>query len=168
MSSLVYIVALRDASIQIYTTALQGLWYLNNSNSMSEKTEVDVLLNSETAPCQEFPSVYQWRYKWISHFFFCHLLFSLSVSIVKPTRYTNVSNLFYFGMTRYMFRTVFPSIISSSRLYIQQQTETADCLLASGQQYLFDICLLLYVQSWTPDDGRKDRPKHVECHSKIK
>jgi hypothetical protein len=26
---------------------------------------------------------------------------------------------------------------------------------------------LLYVQSCTPDDGRKDRPKHVECHSKI-
>jgi len=42
--------------------------------------------------------------------------------------------------------------------------------LASRQQYLFDIlvCLLLYVQSWTPDDGRKDRPKHVECHPKIK
>jgi len=48
------------------------------------------------------------------------------------------------------------------------------CLLATGyplasrQQCLFDICLLLYVQSWTPDDGRKDRPKHGECHSKIK
>ena len=27
---------------------------------------------------------------------------------------------------------------------------------------------LLYVQSGTPDDGRKDRPKHVKCHSKIK
>ena len=40
--------------------------------------------------------------------------------------------------------------------------------LASRQQYLFDICLLLYVQSWTPDDGRKDHPKHVECHSKMK
>jgi hypothetical protein len=39
--------------------------------------------------------------------------------------------------------------------------------LASRQQYLFDICLLLYVQSWTPDDGRKDRPKHVQCHAKI-
>ena len=39
------------------------------------------------------------------------------------------------------------------------QTDTAVCLLASRQQYL-----LLYVQSWTPDDGRKDRPKHVECH----
>jgi len=48
------------------------------------------------------------------------------------------------------------------------QTDTALYLLASRQQYLFDICMLLYVQSWTPDDGRKDRPKHVECYSKIK
>ena len=38
------------------------------------------------------------------------------ISIVKPTRCTNVSNLFYFGMTLYMFRMVFPSIIRSSRL----------------------------------------------------
>jgi len=45
--------------------------------------------------------------------------------------------------------------------------DTAVCWLASRQQYLFDKCLLLYVQSWSPDDGRKDRPKHVECHSKI-
>jgi len=43
------------------------------------------------------------------------------ISIVKPTRCTNVSNLFYFGITLYMFHTVFPSIIRSSRLYIQQQ-----------------------------------------------
>jgi len=42
------------------------------------------------------------------------------------------------------------------------QTDTADC----SRQYLFDICLLLYVQPWAPDDGRKDGPKHVECHSK--
>jgi hypothetical protein len=34
-----------------------------------------------------------------------------------------------------------------------------------ARQYLFDICLLQYVQSLTPDDGRKDRPKHVECYS---
>jgi len=27
---------------------------------------------------------------------------------------------------------------------------------------LFDIYLMLYVQSWTHDDGWKDRPKHVE------
>jgi len=31
----------------------------------------------------------------------------------------------------------------------------------SSQQYLFGIRLLQYVQSLTPDDGRKDRPKHV-------
>jgi hypothetical protein len=24
------------------------------------------------------------------------------------------------------------------------------------------------MQSWTPDDGRRDRPKHIECCSKIK
>ena len=46
------------------------------------------------------------------------------------------------------------------------QTDTADCLLASSQQYLFDICLLQYVQSLVPDDGWKDRLKHVECYSK--
>ena len=105
------------------------------------------------------------------------------ISIAKPTRCTNVSNLFYFGMTLYMFRTVFPSVIRSSRLYITSraicQTDTAVylgvcqidiavCLLANRQQYLFDKCLLLYVQSWTADDGQKDRPKHVECQSKIK
>jgi hypothetical protein len=45
------------------------------------------------------------------------------------------------------------------------QTDTAVCLLASIQQYLFDKCLLQYAQSLTPDDGRKDGPKHVECYS---
>ena len=47
------------------------------------------------------------------------------------------------------------------------QTDTAVCLLASRQLYLFDICLLHYVQSLIPDVGRKTRPKHVECLSKI-
>jgi len=45
------------------------------------------------------------------------------------------------------------------------QTDTADRLLASSWQYLFDICLLRYVQSLTPDDGRKHCPKHVESYS---
>jgi hypothetical protein len=39
----------------------------------------------------------------------------------------------YFCITLYMFRTVFPSIIRSSGLYIQQQAYvkyTATCLLA--------------------------------------
>ena len=54
------------------------------------------------------------------------------ISIVKPTRCTNVSNLFYYVMTHYMFRTVFPSIIFSSRLYTQQPKRWF-CLLASKQ-----------------------------------
>jgi len=62
--------------------------------------------------------------------------------------------IYFILVWHYMLWTVCPSISRSSRLYIQQ--------------YLFDICLLLYVQSWTPDDGRKDHPKHVDCHSKIK
>jgi len=40
--------------------------------------------------------------------------------------------------------------------------------LASSQQNLFDVYLMLYVQSWTPDDGWKDRPRHVEWYYKIK
>ena len=32
---------------------------------------------------------------------------------------------------------------------------------------LSDIHMMLYVQSSTPDDGRKDRPKHVRCYYKI-
>jgi len=49
-----------------------------------------------------------------------------------------------FGMTLYKFRTVSPSIIRSSRLHIQQQTDTAVCLLASIRQYLFvAVCAVL-------------------------
>jgi len=57
----------------------------------------------------------------------------MSISIIKPTRYTNVSNLFYFRITIYKFRTVFPYIVRISRLYIQQPNRYC--------------CLLLYVQS---------------------
>ena len=53
------------------------------------------------------------------------------ISIVKPTRCTDVLNSFYFGMTLYMFRTVFPSIIRSSRLYIQQQVYVKEILLSA-------------------------------------
>jgi hypothetical protein len=65
----------------------------------------------------------------------------------KTNQMHDISNSFYFGTTLYMFRTVSPSIIRSLRLYVY---------------------LTLYIQSWTPDDGRKDHPKHVECCSKMK
>ena len=39
----------------------------------------------------------------------------------KTNQMHNISNLFYFGTTLYMFRTVFPSVIRSLVLYIQHQ-----------------------------------------------
>ena len=67
-----------------------------------------------------------------------------------------------------MFRTVFPSIISSVRLYTASgisQTDSSVCMLAfpleCRQKDLFDL------KSYAPDDGRKDRPKHVQCYFKI-
>jgi len=51
----------------------------------------------------------------------CRTVHRNTISIVKPTRCTNISYLFYFGTKLNMFRTVFPSIIRSLRLYIQQQ-----------------------------------------------
>jgi hypothetical protein len=81
-----------------------------------------------------------------------------------------------FDLTLYMFRMVFPSIVRSSRLHIKQQLllpaasgnemELQLHLVPASKQAavsVWHIRLLLYVQSWTPDDGRKDRPKHVEC-----
>jgi len=60
------------------------------------------------------------------------------------SRCTNVSNLFHFGMTFYMFRTVFPSIIRSSRLYIQQQAYVKQILLSACWQVDSSICCCMY------------------------
>ena len=76
----------------------------------------------------------------------------------------NISHLFYFGTTLYMFRTVSASIIRSLKLYIQHQVYVIQVLwlLTSGNemefsfhpipankqpQNLYDIYLMLYVQS---------------------
>ena len=62
--------------------------------------------------------------------------------------------LFYFGMTLYMFRMVFPSIISSSRLYIQLSNRYC-CLPASKHtavsfwQMLVAVCTVLNCWWWT-------------------
>ena len=85
----------------------------------------------------------------------------INVSIVKPSRCT-IFRVYWIWL--YMLRTVFPSIIRSSRLYIQHKVYVIQVrwLHASMQSTnLYDIHLMLYVQSWTPDDGRKYRPKHV-------
>jgi hypothetical protein len=101
----------------------------------------------------------------------------------KTNQIQSISNLFYFGTALYMFLTVFLSIIRSLRVYIQQQVYVKQVLwlLTSGHemefhlvpaskqpQNLYDIYLMLYIQSYAPDDKRRDRPKHVECCSQIK
>jgi hypothetical protein len=66
----------------------------------------------------------------------------------KTNQMHNISNLFYFVTTLYMFRTVSPSIIRSLRLYIQHQVYVIQVLwlLASKQpQNLYGM--MLYVQS---------------------
>jgi len=66
----------------------------------------------------------------------------------KANQMFNISNLFYFGTTLYMFRTVFPSIVRSLRLYIQLQVYVIQVLwlLAYKQpQNLYGM--MLYVQS---------------------
>jgi len=51
----------------------------------------------------------------------------------------NILNLFYFGTTLYMFRTVSPSIIRSLRLYIRHQVYVIRVLwlLASGNEMFY-------------------------------
>ena len=98
------------------------------------------------------------------------------ISIVKPTRCTYVSNLILFlNDTLHVLDGFRPSSGVQDCIYSNKHLSNMyGCLLvrgyplASRQQYLLDKCLLLYVQSWTPDHGRKDPPKHVECHSKNK
>jgi len=63
--------------------------------------------------------------------------------------------------------------------YSNRHTSNSCCyLLLAGMRWnavpshprwrqLFDVCLLLYVQSWAPNDGRKDRAKHVERFTRI-
>jgi len=57
----------------------------------------------------------------------------------KTNQMLNISNLFYFGTTLYVFRMIFLSIIRSLRLYLQHQVHVI--------QVLYDIYLMVYVQS---------------------
>ena len=88
-------------------------------------------------------------------------------SIVKPIGCT-IFRVYW--MSLYVFRTVFPSNIRSRRLYIQHQVYVIQVLWLLASRHKMEVHLLptnmqstnLYVQSSTPDDGRKGRLKHVE------
>jgi hypothetical protein len=79
--------------------------------------------------------------------------------VLSSLKMEGIRLLFYFGTILYMFRTVTPSIFRSLRLYIQRHIVQVLWLPTSKQpQNLYMTYLILYVQSYTPDDGRKDRP----------
>jgi len=66
-----------------------------------------------------------------------------------------------------MFRTCFPSIIRSSRLYIQQQAYVKHILLsASRQQYLFGCCM--YSLELLLMDGKPSETCRVSFQNKVK
>jgi hypothetical protein len=55
--------------------------------------------------------------------------------------------------------------------YLSSHLIILTVLAASGDELelseVLSVCLLLYVQSWAPDDGRKERPKYVECFTRV-
>jgi len=77
----------------------------------------------------------------------------------------------YFCKTLFMFQTVFPPIIRSSKLHIQRQVFDRPILLPAASLARLaagsSIGLTLYVQFWAPDDGRKNHLKHVERLTEI-
>ena len=59
----------------------------------------------------------------------------------KTNQMHNISNLFYFGSTLYMFRTVIPSIIRSLRLYTQHQAYVIQVQPTACQQTVGSNCM---------------------------
>ena len=108
-------------------------------------------------PTTQFDIAYMSQWK-LRHEFVIRRHKSIAeVSTVKPTRCTNVSNLFYFGMTLYMFRAVPPSIIRSSRLYIQQQAFVKQILLSAGYIQLPNRYCCMYSLELLMMDGKTVR-----------
>jgi len=64
-------------------------------------------------------------------------------------------------------RSFRPSSRVQDCTYSNRHMSNRYCFLLVSKQTAVSVWLL-YVQSWTPDDGRKDRPKHVQCQFKIK
>jgi hypothetical protein len=82
------------------------------------------------------------------------------ILIIKPTSCTNFSNLFSEYNPTCFGQFFCPS---SGVWHCTQVMPTA-----SSRYNLYDIYLLLCVQCWTPDDGQRNCPKHVEFYSKNK
>ena len=85
--------------------------------------------------------------------------------IIKPTRSTNLSNLFLEQDSTCFGQFLCPSsgfqCCTHSNILIMIP-------LTSSQHNLYNLHPLLCVQRQTPDDGQRNCPKHVESYSKNK
>jgi hypothetical protein len=81
---------------------------------------------------------------------------------VQPTRCNVIQYSLLLAML-YMFRAVSPPIIRSSKLYTQHlvraRLAAANANRSSKQAWHARCCV---YSSWAPDDGRRNRPNHVE------
>jgi hypothetical protein len=103
-----------------------------------------------------------------SHQQLCCESWSLSwiISLVKPTRCPMFEFIEYHSTCPR--RSFCPSsgVQDCTHTIRYMSYRLVDCLPASKQSTNpYDIYLMLCVQSWTPDDGQKDCPKHVEWYS---
>ena len=88
------------------------------------------------------------------------LYFIIDIFLQQNQRDALISQMYFWNVT--------PHVSDSFSLHTAIgicHTGYADWLLASSQLNLY---VLLCVQCWTPYDGQRDCPKHVEFHSKNK
>jgi len=89
------------------------------------------------------------------------------ILIIKPTRCTNFS--FFLNRSLHVSDRFSVHHQESGTVYTATGMDGSILIpLASSQQNLYDMYLLLCIQYWTPDDGQKTCPKHVEFKSKNK
>ena len=96
-----------------------------------------------------------------------YLLYSYSyILIIKPTRCTDFSNLF-FGINLHVSDS---SSVQHKEFFIvhTEMVYVIHILLSSCQQYLYDIYHWCVYSEKTLDDGQRNCPKHVEFYSKNK
>jgi hypothetical protein len=90
------------------------------------------------------------------------------ISIVKPNRCTTCKFIEYHSTC---FGQSFPpssgvqDCTHSIRYMSYWNSKMGKIYYWVVLEFQYDIYLMLCVQSWTPDDGRKDQPKHVEWYS---
>jgi hypothetical protein len=87
-----------------------------------------------------------------------------NISIVKPTRCTIFPG---YWIPLYMFWTVFPSIIRSSRPYIQRQVYVIQVSLTACWQEFIEYHSNCFERSFLPSSGVQDRTYSVRYMSYV-